>query len=82
MSAGNLDFFNKVRELHNVNPVGLLGEVTFHQLHDGTAVKVPVKDHPRENMAEEYQNIRGKLFEPHFIPDLFRRYPFKMLSTA
>jgi glycosyltransferase involved in cell wall biosynthesis len=59
----NLDFFNRVHEVNDVNPVMLLGEATFHQFLGGTATNVPLKDHPWGKMAEEYLSIRGKPFD-------------------
>lgn len=61
----NLDFFNKLNERSDMNPVMLLGEATFHQFHGGTATNVPPKDHPWKKMQEEYTLIRGKPYRPH-----------------
>lgn len=61
----NLDFFNRVNQISDVQPVMLLGEATFHQFHNGTATNVPRKDHPWESMAKEYMTIRGKPFRPY-----------------
>jgi glycosyltransferase involved in cell wall biosynthesis len=55
----NLDFFNRLHEIKNIDPIMLLGEATFHQFHGGTATNVPMKDHPWEKMAAEYLQIRG-----------------------
>jgi glycosyltransferase involved in cell wall biosynthesis len=70
VSAGgglaNLDFFNRANQNKTISPVMLLGEATFHQFHGGTATNVPLKDHPWERMAEEYQKIRDKPFETIF----------------
>ena len=41
----NLDFFNRANMIHNINPVMLLGEATFHQFHGGTITNVPAKNH-------------------------------------
>lgn len=67
----NLDFFNRINEMEDINPVMLLGEATFHQFHSGTATNVPRKDHPWEKMAEEYLMIRGKPFEPHYRKPIY-----------
>lgn len=56
----NLDFFNRVHELHGISPVMLLGEATFHQFHGGVATNVPATEHPWQRMAQEYRRIRGK----------------------
>ena len=62
----NLDFFNRVNELEDIQPIMLLGEATFHQFHNGTTTNVSHKDHPWEAMAKEYSTIRGKPFTPHY----------------
>lgn len=59
----NLDFFNRMNEMEDINPVMLLGEATFHQFHGGTATNVPRKDHPWKKMGEEYMMIRRKPYE-------------------
>lgn len=60
--ATNLDFFNRVIEYNQIEPVMLLGEATFHQFHGGVATNIPLKNHPWESFVEEYFNIRGKKF--------------------
>ena len=60
----NLDFFNRIHELEDIDPVMLLGEATFHQFHGGIATNVPHKDHPWKKMEEEYQMIKGKPYQP------------------
>lgn len=67
----NLDFFDRVHQIKDVNSVMIFGEATFHQFHGGTATNVPLKDHPWGKMAEEYKNIRGKPYEPYFVPPIF-----------
>jgi len=66
----NLDFFNRVVEFDGVSPVLLLGEATFHQIHGGTATNVPLKDHPIKKMAQEYNTVRGKPYQPSYIPPI------------
>lgn len=56
----NLDFFNRLHESPDLQPVMLLGEATFHQFHGGTATNVPLSDHPWPVMASEYERIRGR----------------------
>lgn len=68
----NLDFFNRVVEWPEVQPVILLGEATFHQFHGGVATNVPVSEHPWQRFAEEYKAIKGRAYEkvvrpPHFL---------------
>jgi glycosyltransferase involved in cell wall biosynthesis len=67
----NLDFFNRVNELEDIQPIMLLGEATFHQFHNGTTTNVSHKDHPWEAMAKEYSTIRGKPFTPHYRKPLY-----------
>ena len=67
----NLDFFNRVNQIKDINSVMLFGEATFHQFHGGTATNVPLKDHPIKKMLEEYKNIRGKPYEPQFVPPIY-----------
>ena len=62
----NLDFFNKVNQIEDIDPIMLLGEATFHQFHGGTATNVSLKNHPGEKMSEEYKKIRKKPFMPYF----------------
>jgi glycosyltransferase involved in cell wall biosynthesis len=62
----NLDFFNRMNERDDINPVMLLGESTFHQFHGGTATNIPIKDHPWKKMEDEYGMIRGKSYELHY----------------
>lgn len=54
----NLDFFNRAGQFEPLEPIMLLGEATFHQIHGGVATNVPLADHPWPNFAEEYQRIR------------------------
>jgi glycosyltransferase involved in cell wall biosynthesis len=61
----NLDFFNRLNENKDMDPILLLGEATFHQFHGGTATNVPLKDHPWEKMEEEYTSITGKPYRPY-----------------
>ena len=75
VSAGggltNLDFFNRINEIDEINPIMLLGEATFHQFHGGTATNVPIKDHPWEKMAQEYLLIKGKPYQPVFRKPIY-----------
>ena len=67
----NLDFFNRMNMIDDINPVILLGEATFHQFHGGTATNVPLKDNLWGKMAEEYQTIRGIPFELYFRSPIY-----------
>lgn len=62
----NLDFFNRINQVDDIKPVMLLGEATFHQFHGGTATNIPLKDHPWNKMAEEYQKIRGIPYQAYY----------------
>jgi glycosyltransferase involved in cell wall biosynthesis len=62
----NLDFFNKVNENLDINPIMLLGEATFHQFHGGTATNVSMKEHPWETMKDEYFQIKGAPYQLHY----------------
>jgi len=60
----NLDFFNRINQRPDWQPIMLLGEATFHQFHGGTATNVPLTEHPWEEMAKEYALITGKPYRP------------------
>jgi glycosyltransferase involved in cell wall biosynthesis len=62
----NLDFFNRVNENSDLNPIMLLGEATFHQFHGGTATNVSIKEHPWKEMEDEYAKIKGKPYQLHY----------------
>ena len=56
----NLDTWNRVGELLDINPMILIGEATFHQVHGGVAT-----NGSRETINKffsEYLQIRGKEF--------------------
>jgi len=61
----NLDFFNRVNQVKDIDPVLLLGEATFHQFHGGTATNVPMKEHPWKKMEDEYISLKGKPYQPY-----------------
>lgn len=71
----NLDFLNRARLDPAVDPVMLLGEATFHQMHGGVATNSaqdPDAVHPFGAFAAEYQQIHGRPYEtvrrrPHFL---------------
>lgn len=64
----NLDFFNRIHEEDNMNPIVLLGEATFHQFHGGVASNAPMKDHPFGKYNAEYHRLHGKNFSSSFRP--------------
>lgn len=71
----NLDVMNRARLDPTVDPVMLLGEATFHQMHGGVATnsaRNPDEVHPFGAFAAEYEQIRGVPYEtvarrPHFL---------------
>jgi len=71
----NLDVMNRARLDPTVDPVMLLGEATFHQMHGGVATnsaRNPDEVHPFGAFAAEYERIRGVPYEtvarrPHFL---------------
>ncbi len=65
----NLDTLTRATALKETQPVLLIGEATFHQLHGGVATNVP-----KENvfpMRAEYEEIRGFPYEPPVLNWLF-----------
>lgn len=67
----NLELFNRVHDFAWMQPVMLLGEATFHQVHGGVATNVPIADHPWESMAREYAQIVGEPYRNKFRPPLY-----------
>lgn len=56
----NLDTWKRAVELPNVNPIILLGEATFHQVHGGVATN---GSHDAiHKFYDEYERIRGEEF--------------------
>jgi len=70
----NLDFFNKVNEHRDINPVMLLGEATFHQFHGGTATNVSMSEHPWKKMNDEFFKLRGRAYELHYRDPIYLGY--------
>ena len=63
----NLDTFGRALEWPDAELVILLGEATFHQLHNGTNTNAP-PDRQRDNWsgwASQYASIRGR---PYAVP--------------
>ena len=68
----NLDLFNRVHADDKYAPVMLLGEATFHQFHGGVASNVPLSAHPFARFVQEYEEVKGRPFEPVYRrPDYF-----------
>ncbi len=59
----NLDFFQNVMRIPDIDYVMLLGEGTFHQFHGGVASNAPRDRHPWNEFHEEFVRIRGRTFE-------------------
>ena len=65
----NLDFFRRALAYPDIEPVLLLGEATFHQVHGGVATNVPLARHPWSEWAAEYRRLRGMDYaEPEVTP--------------
>jgi glycosyltransferase involved in cell wall biosynthesis len=65
----NLDTLTRATSLEETQPILLIGEATFHQLHGGVATNVP-----KENvfpMRAEYEAKRGTPYEPPVLNWLF-----------
>ncbi len=60
----NHDFFRRVIDRPDVEPVVLLGEGTFHQVHGGVSTNSTVSPWPE--FADEYTQITGR---PYAVPD-------------
>ncbi|MBT8148834.1 MAG: glycosyltransferase, partial [Gammaproteobacteria bacterium] len=78
-----LDFFRNAWLLENVEPVILLGEGTFHQVHGGIATNAPKKEEEqrRQRMLDEYEAIRGHTYEePLREPTYFGKLPAESRS--
>ncbi|MEE9411691.1 MAG: glycosyltransferase [Methylococcales bacterium] len=63
-----LDFFRNAWLLENIEPIILLGEGSFHQVHGGIATNAPaeVKEKRHQRMLDEYKAIHGKAYERPF----------------
>ncbi len=57
----NLDLYKRACDSPGVNPVQIIGEGSFHQIHGGTTTNVPIADRKRrtELYQEQYRKIRG-----------------------
>ncbi len=84
-----LDFFKNAWLYETSQPVMLLGEGTFHQLHGGFATNAPKEvQHARmEEMHDEYKRIRGVEYtspdrEPFYLGQLPKEaLPFVKISA-
>jgi len=73
----NHDYLKRVLALGNIEPVVLLGEGSFHQMHGGIATNAKPDALPFEGFAAEYRNIRGEDFVPaaNIKPSYFGEVP-------
>lgn len=62
----NLEIFNRAHEAEWLQPVLLLGEASFHQLHGGVATNAPIAQHPWRAMAKEYAEVVGEPWRNKF----------------
>lgn len=65
----NIDTLARALALPGVQPVTLLGEATFHQVHGGVATNGPHSAHVA--MALEYETLRGRPFNPRPYRSLY-----------
>lgn len=63
----NHDFMKRAGEISTLNPVLLLGEGTFHQIHQGAATSAPDIKPVMSEFKEEYRKLRGNDFIPSRI---------------
>lgn len=67
----NHDLFNRAHESHEMQPILLLGEASFHQFHGGVCSNVPIGQHPWDAMESEYVRIVGERWRNKFRPPLY-----------
>lgn len=67
----NLEFFNRVNQTDWMQPVLLLGEASFHQMHGGVATNAPADAHPWDAMAREYAQVVGEPWRNKFRSPLY-----------
>lgn len=84
-----LDFFKNVWVLESAEPVMILGEGTFHQVHGGIATNAPssLNEERLKRMHDEYETIHGESYSapkrsPTYIGKLPpQTIPFLKLSS-
>lgn len=85
----NHDFLQRLCALKNLKPVQLIGEGTFHQIHDGAATGAPNIPDVLSGFKAEFRRLRGREFkhvelpEPHYIgqmPPQARRFILRSAS--
>lgn len=65
----NLDTWKRACEELDTQPIVLLGEATFHQVHGGVATNA--KESPWTSFHDEYMRLRRAAFEPPAIDPVF-----------
>ncbi len=79
----NHDFLQRLCALPNLSPVQLIGEGTFHQIHEGAATGQPSLRAVMPSFKAEYLHLRGhefsamKMPEPYYLgrfPPQVRRF--------
>ncbi|KAA6187848.1 sulfotransferase [Thiohalocapsa marina] len=60
----NHDLFARTLAIAGIQPVCLLGEGSFHQIHGGVASNAPAAEHPWPRYQAEYRAIRGHEWQP------------------
>lgn len=66
----NQDIRNRIVTRLGLQPVVLLGEGVFHQIHGGVATNVRMEEHPIDIFLEEYNAICGEPFKPAHCPNV------------
>jgi len=78
-----LDFYKQAWLLENIEPVVMLGEGTFHQVHGGVATNAPKSESQArmQRMFTEYEAIRGEKYsDPIRTPNYIGRIPEECTS--
>lgn len=79
----NLDTFRRALEWPQSEPVILLGEATFHQLHGGVSTNAR-PDSQQDNLirwSNQYSRIRGRPYErPRYTPTYIGNLPEPVLA--
>lgn len=87
----NHDLFARALAHPGIQPVCLLGEGSFHQIHGGVASNAPAAEHPWQRFQAEYRDIRGREWQPISavepvylgrLPSTARRFVWTMEARA
>jgi len=80
----NLDFYKRAFEFPDTEPVILLGEGTFHQIHGGVMTQVAAKEihNRRVEFEREYVAIRKRRYQrPIMMADFLGHAPSEVLES-